>query len=57
MVFELFVISRSVVREKPDLLLRVWENNLGQGQNEETGVVSWHKTIYLGYLCSACCVF
>lgn len=42
-------------REKADLLLQVCENNLGQGQSEETGVVSWHRTINLGYLlCTFC---
>lgn len=38
------------------LLLQVRRNNLGQGQNKETGMVSLHNTISLVYLYISCSV-
>lgn len=38
------------------LLLQVRRNNLGQGQNKETGVVSLHNTINLVYLFISCSI-
>lgn len=42
--------------ETPAILLQVRKNNLGQGQNKETGVVSLHNTISLVYLCTSCSI-